>query len=134
MFGRKKEELAIPREDKKETVLAGNDTFEGILKAEGTVKIYGTLTGQVEAPVGTVMVGKEARVEANINAQDAGIMGIVMGNITASGRVEIFTGAEVHGDIVAPPSAVRIDLGATFDGRILVKSGEMESEVSLFEM
>ena len=100
--------------DHGETILTQNTTFSGSLKCEGPVKIYGILDGEVET-AGPLIVGRTARVTATIFAHEVGVAGIVVGNITAIDRVEIYAGGKVYGDVLA--KALTIEEGAAFSGQ-----------------
>jgi cytoskeletal protein CcmA (bactofilin family) len=62
-----------------------------------------------------------AVVEAEIMATVVRIGGQVVGNITASERVELFATAHVKGDLTTP--ALHVVEGATLDGRVQMRAG-----------
>ena len=99
--------------DHGETVFTRNTSFSGTLKTDGTVRIYGVFEGDIET-AGPLVIGKTARVTATILAHDVGVAGTVMGNITAVGKVQIYAGGRVYGDIEA--EGLRIDDGGIFSG------------------
>lgn len=99
--------------DHGETVFTRNTSFSGTLKTDGAVRIYGIFEGDIET-TGPLVIGKTARVTATITAHDVGVAGTVLGNISAVGKVEIYAGGRVHGDIEA--RALRIDDGGIFSG------------------
>jgi cytoskeletal protein CcmA (bactofilin family) len=100
--------------DHGETIFTRNTSFNGVLKTDGAVRIYGAFEGEIET-AGPVIIGKSARVAATISAHDVGVAGTMLGNISAAGKVEIYSGGRVQGDIVA--RALRVDDGAVFSGR-----------------
>ena len=100
--------------DHKETVFSHNTSFSGVLKSDRPVRIYGVFDGQIET-AGPVIIGKTARVMATITAHDVGVAGTVVGNITATERLEIFAGGRVFGDVVA--RSLKIEDGAIFTGQ-----------------
>ena len=108
-------------EDDGETVITRTTNLEGTLKSDSTVRIYGVFEGVIET-AGTLIIGKAARVAANISAQHVGVAGMVKGNIAAIGRVEILSGGRVYGDIIA--ASLRIEEGAFFTGQSLMKTKE----------
>ncbi len=129
MFRRRRPPSADLESDDGETVITRNSNIEGSLKADGTVKIYGSFEGEI-ATAGTLIVGREAQVVATISVHDMRIAGTVRGNIIAAGRVEIFAGGKVWGDIAA--ATLRIEEGAFFSGQSLMREGtpplELEAE------
>ena len=96
----------------------------GIVRTDGPVYIYGTFAGQLET-AGALFVGPLAQVTADVEAESASVSGIVRGNITASGQVELLAGGRVYGDIVA--SALRIDEGAVFSGMSTLHPDDADS-------
>jgi cytoskeletal protein CcmA (bactofilin family) len=96
----------------------------GVLRTDGPVYLYGTFKGQLETASG-LFVGPLAQVTADVEAESVSVAGIVRGNITASGQVEILAGGRVYGDIVA--SALRIDEGAVFSGMSTLRPEEVNN-------
>jgi cytoskeletal protein CcmA (bactofilin family) len=109
--------------DHGETVFTRNTSFTGTLKTDGAVRIYGIFEGDIET-AGPLIVGKTARVTATISAHDVGVAGTVMGNISALGKVEIYAGGRVYGDIEA--RALRIDDGGIFSGHSTMRDETVE--------
>src|ERR1041385_1381666 len=97
--------------DHGETVLTRNSSLNGVLRSDGSVRLYGVFEGDIET-TGPVIVGQSARVTGTIVGHDVGIAGTVNGNVHAYGRVEIFSGGRVYGDITS--SGLRIEDGAVF--------------------
>ena len=74
---------------------------------------------------GSLTVGVEAKIKADVKANDVIIAGIVEGNIIAARRLEIKTGARITGDVTCEVFVV--ESGASFNGR--VTSGKRLVEV-----
>lgn len=92
------------------TIVGPGMTMKGELKGEGTVVMQGTFEGDIELD-GTLHVGPEARIDANITATAIVIAGVVRGNLSANTRVEIlasgaFTGSVRSGSFTAADGAV----------------------------
>jgi cytoskeletal protein CcmA (bactofilin family) len=98
---------------KEQTVIGATSDCRGSLKTDGDVLVYGVFEGDIQT-AGTVVVNASAEVRATIKAQHASIAGLVVGNISATGRIEIATGASVTGDLEC--SSLLIDEGAVFIG------------------
>jgi cytoskeletal protein CcmA (bactofilin family) len=90
------------------TTLTGEASFKGMLRVDGH------LSGQVNSDGGTLIVGNNGQVDADIAVAVATIHGTVNGNITASQRLELGRAAKVKGDIETP--SLVIEQGATFEG------------------
>ena len=75
-------------------------------KFEGTI----TLTGS------RLTVGPNAQVTADLNVSDIVVFGLVLGNIHATGRIELRQSAVVNGDLHA--GRLSIEESATVRGRV----------------
>jgi cytoskeletal protein CcmA (bactofilin family) len=100
------------------TLLGRGSEFEGKLTFEGTVRIDGTLRGEVFSD-DVLIVGEGARVEAEVDVGEIIIQGTVHGNIRAKRSIEILTPGRVKGDITTP--SLQIDKGVIFEGRCFME-------------
>jgi cytoskeletal protein CcmA (bactofilin family) len=100
------------------TLLGRGSEFEGKLTFEGTVRIDGTLKGEVFSD-DVLIVGEGARVEAEIDVGEIIIQGTVVGNIRAKRSIEILTPGRVKGDLNTP--SLQIDKGVIFEGRCFME-------------
>ncbi|HYG10339.1 MAG TPA: polymer-forming cytoskeletal protein, partial [Pyrinomonadaceae bacterium] len=74
----------------------------------------GHLSGRVSSQDGTLIVSTGGQVDADVEVSVAQIYGTVVGNITATKRIELGRVAKVTGDIQTP--ALVIEQGAIFEG------------------
>ena len=100
-----------------ETTIGRATTLSGDLKVDGGLRIDGRFEGTLEVG-GNVIVGEHGRVISDIDARHVTVGGAVRGNIRASGRLEILSTGQVHGDILA--SQVMIDEGGILQGMSLM--------------
>lgn len=56
----KREQIVEVNPDKIDTVIGKNSTFEGTIKSEGTLRIDGNFTGQIETK-GNIVIGESAK-------------------------------------------------------------------------
>lgn len=96
------------------TLLGRGSEFEGKLTFEGTVRIDGTLRGEVFSD-DVLIIGEGARVEAEIEVGEIIVQGTIVGNIRAKRSIEILAPGRVKGDITTP--SLQIDKGVIFEGR-----------------
>lgn len=89
-------------------------SFEGKLMFDGSVQVNGDFRGQILSD-GTLIVGPEAKIQADIQIDTIIVEGHVEGTIEAKQRVELRRGANVVGDLVTP--ALVVEDGALFQGR-----------------
>jgi cytoskeletal protein CcmA (bactofilin family) len=90
------------------TVLTGQATFKAMLRVDGV------LSGSVSSEAGTLLVGNNGQVDADINVAVAMIHGTVNGDIIASQRLELGRAAKVNGNVQTP--SLVIEQGAIFEG------------------
>jgi cytoskeletal protein CcmA (bactofilin family) len=90
------------------TTLTGETGFQAMLRVDGH------LTGKVHSDNGTLIVGTDGQVDADIEVSTAVINGTVNGDITATERVEMGRAAKVVGNITTPQ--IVIEPGAIFEG------------------
>jgi cytoskeletal protein CcmA (bactofilin family) len=90
------------------TALTGEASFKGMLRVDGH------LSGKVNSEGGTLIVGNNGQVDADIEVAIATIHGTVNGDIVASQRLELGRAAKVTGNIQTP--SLVIEQGAVFEG------------------
>ena len=90
------------------TVLTGEATFKAMLRVDGH------LSGRVSSDSGTLIIGTNGQVDADIQVAVAVIHGTVNGDIIASQRLELGRAAKVNGNIQTP--SLIIEQGALFEG------------------
>ncbi len=83
-----------------ETSIGSSVSIQGVLKAEGNIRIDGLFEGQIET-AGNVIVGPNGKVGADIVARNVLVAGLVRGNIQTHERLEILANGRVLGDIEA---------------------------------
>src|SRR3954462_2542283 len=88
--------------------------IEGKITFSGTVLLNGRLRGEI-ASTDTLVVGEKGVVNAVIRAGVVEVSGEVVGNISATDRIELHANCRVYGDIEAP--VVIIDEGALLEGQ-----------------
>jgi cytoskeletal protein CcmA (bactofilin family) len=67
--------------------------------------------------VGNIVVGVQAKVGAHLIADNVSVSGIVTGNITVSGRLEVIGAGQVWGD--AHVGSIYVDDEAEFHGKLI---------------
>ncbi len=104
------------------TVLTADCEFKGALAFSGELQLHGRLEGTIESDGGTLTIGEEALIKAEIKVNDVLIYGKVQGNIYATGRVELRGKAEVYGDLNT--NRLAMDDGVVFVGKSNALSGK----------
>ncbi len=110
--------------DKLGSLLGMNSNLKGELKVKGTLRVDGTVEGQLDADY--VILSETAEVKGEIKAKKIIIGGKIDGNARAQELVEIKSKGKVLGDIFAPQ--LTIIEGAEFNGKVEMKKVEMKKE------
>ncbi len=112
--------------DKLETFLGMNSSFKGELNVKGTLRVDGTVEGQLDADY--LILSESAEVKGEIRAKKIIVGGKMDGNVRAQELVEIKSKGKVLGDIFTPKLA--INEGAELNGKVEMKKAEMKKEES----
>ncbi|MCK5534053.1 polymer-forming cytoskeletal protein [bacterium] len=112
MFNGKKEADKI--DDKIETIIGVDTNIKGTLASKSSIRIDGTIEGDVISHKGGVVLGEKGLIKGNIKAQTVTIGGKIIGNIHVVHNIDIQVKAHVHGDIYA--QQLVISEGALFEG------------------
>ena len=99
-------------------------TVKGNLSFEGTVRIDGTFTGEIES-TGTLIVGDDGVVEAKIKVDSTVITGSVKGEIEATTKIELRKPCKMVGNLKSPN--LIIGDGVVFEGNC--EMGELSEAV-----
>jgi cytoskeletal protein CcmA (bactofilin family) len=103
------------------TTLGAGVTLKGELRGAGTLVVLGHFEGDIVLD-GTLHVGPEARVDANIAASAIVVAGVVRGNLSAGTRVEILPTGSLTGTVKSGSFAAAD--GATVKGEVWVEHPE----------
>lgn len=93
---------------------------EGIFKGNSNLNVSGMIIGNINLGENNILVEKEGKVKGDIQARHILIKGNVKGNLFASGRVIIESGAILNGNITAESISIREN--AQFKGRVKMTS------------
>jgi cytoskeletal protein CcmA (bactofilin family) len=100
-------------DERLETVLGKDASFEGDIEAVGGIRIDGRFKGSVKAS-GDVVVGESAHIEARITGRNVLIAGEVHGQVEASGKMELTLTGKLFGNLMA--TKMYVEEGAVFQG------------------
>lgn len=90
------------------TLVTGEANFKAMMRVDGH------LSGRVISSSGTLIVGANGKVDANIEVAVAIIHGTINGDIISTQRLELGRAAKVNGNIQTP--SLVIEQGAVFEG------------------
>ncbi len=117
------------REEKEEKTIEINAQMQGILTFKDPVnlKINGQFNGSLDTR-GTLTIGVDAKVDANINGDNIVIAGKVNGDIEANTMLVLMPTAVLRGNITTPK--LNIVEGAVFQGQCrMIKEEEADNNL-----
>jgi cytoskeletal protein CcmA (bactofilin family) len=100
----------------------------GEVKGSEDLVVDGTIEGTITLSESRLTIGPNAHVQANVAARDVVILGAIVGDINASGRVELRAGSNLKGDIRA--GRLSIEENAIFSGKVDLAVAERPATVS----
>jgi cytoskeletal protein CcmA (bactofilin family) len=128
------EKPVVTKEEKKDieekrtlTVFGPETDFDGVLEFSDDLIITGRFNGKIKA-TGNLEISKDAVCTVDsIQVKSIVISGSVTGDINASERVEICSGASVTGDIST--ARLRIANNVEFEGQITMLDGQPDENI-----
>jgi cytoskeletal protein CcmA (bactofilin family) len=120
--------------DIKEGTLSGfvgsGTAFTGETVFKAMMRIDGQLSGRITSTSGTLVIGTNGKVDANIEVAVATVHGTVNGDIIATQRLELGRSAKVNGNIQAP--SLIIEQGAIFEGSCKMTQPAADKKKNLY--
>lgn len=103
------------------TILGKETAFSGTLAFKKPLQISGDFTGEIISD-GYLVISEGARVKANIKAGTVVVGGTIIGNVTATQRLEMLATGKVQGNIRT--AKLQMADGVVFDGNCEMLSSE----------
>ena len=125
MFG--KEAETTTGQGSLNSILGAGCKVKGQIELKGTIRIDGEFDGSIKCPE-TLIIGKSGVIKADVEVKNAIIGGKLVGNISATNKIELQTGSHVEGDIET--TRLVIDEGVFFEGNCRMGSGTTKSTAS----
>lgn len=94
--------------------VGGGTDVTGEANFKAMMRVDGHFSGRISSSSGTLIVGANGKVDANIEVAVAVIHGNINGDIIATQRLELGRAAKVNGNIQTP--SLVIEQGAIFEG------------------
>ena len=103
-----------------EVAFVGKDVvFKGVMRYSGTVRIEGTLDGEIHTD-GGLLVGPEAVIKAKVSAGIVVCHGTISGDILAKKQIVLCAPAVVQGTLTTP--VLSMEEGVVFNGTLEMKT------------
>lgn len=111
------------------TMIGLSCKLEGNFETPGTLIVNGSLTGVIKC--NTLAIGKNARINANIEADDVSVGGSLEGDILCSGRLFIANTGQVKGRVSY--GSLWIETGGLLEGYVTKKLESKETMLLPFK-
>ena len=102
------------------SIVGAGMTMEGDSETDGSLRIEGTIRGDVRAGK-SVVIGKGGLLEGSLFTQHAVIAGTVLGAIYVESSLELEATSEISGEIRAP--RMRVEDGSALQGHVTIGGG-----------
>jgi cytoskeletal protein CcmA (bactofilin family) len=102
--------------DKRMATIGQSIIFKGELTGDEDLEIEGQVDGNVDLANHQLTVGANGRLKAQVTAKSIIVIGQVIGDLTATERIEIQATGVVEGDLRAP--RLNVQEGAALNGSI----------------
>ena len=109
-----------------DTLIGEGTTFEGNLNSKASVRIEGSITGDIECG-GDVIIGESGTAHSKLTARDLVLAGTLIGNVKVTGKLTICSTGTLKGNIEA--GSFIIEAGGIFNGSSTMLSREELSSV-----
>jgi cytoskeletal protein CcmA (bactofilin family) len=106
-------------------VIGKSVQIRGEVKGNEDLVVEGTVEGTISLPENRLTIGAHAHVQANLAARDVVVLGGLVGDVQASGRVELRAGCAMTGDIHA--GRLSVEENAVFTGKVELSGGSTAS-------
>ena len=95
--------MASDNDERRVTAWIGHGVeIEGRITSGQDIRIDGKVEGTIEVGDHSITIGQSAMIKADLAARSILISGTVVGDVTASDRVELKAGASIDGGITTP--------------------------------
>ncbi|MFI5078832.1 MAG: polymer-forming cytoskeletal protein [Vicinamibacteria bacterium] len=107
--------------------------IKGELNGSEDLTIEGQVEGKIELRQNVLTIGPNGKIKAAVFAKAVIVLGEVVGNVTASEKVDIRDNGSVDGDLISP--RVAIAEGAHFRGSIdMQRQGGAKGDVQVSDV
>lgn len=111
-----------------ETIIGPSVKVKGDFNGEGNIVVEGIFEGNLKTKA-NLLVGAQAKITADIEANEAKISGEINGNIKIAGYLDVGSTAKINGDIEA--SELSIERGALLNGNCAMSSNNKKKDKDL---
>jgi cytoskeletal protein CcmA (bactofilin family) len=119
----------VPQQMRDVVNIGKSVVIKGELSGSEDLTIEGQVEGKIELRQNVLTIGPNGKIKAQVFAKAVIVLGEVVGNVTATEKVDIRDNGSVDGDLVSP--RVAIAEGAHFRGSIdMQRQGQTVAQVA----
>ena len=118
---RSTKDVRMPQIERDQVNIGKSVVIKGELSGSEDLTIEGHCEGKIQLRENVLTIGPNGKIKAEVFAKAVIVLGEVVGNVTASEKVDIRDNGSVDGDIVSP--RVAIAEGAHFRGSVDMQRG-----------
>jgi cytoskeletal protein CcmA (bactofilin family) len=104
----------VVHQDKILTIIGKDTIITGTLQGTGTVRIDGRVEGEINID-GDLIIGAGAVIQAAVKGKNIQVAGKIIGNVEATGRLEIISSGILEGDVDV--NILQVEDGASLIGK-----------------
>lgn len=116
------------------SIIGADMVVEGNIRAKETVRIEGSITGNVETE-GALIISATGKVKGNIKGSSVVVGGVLEGDLSSNGKTEVISTGKVIGNMRT--KSLIVDENAVFQGQCIMNADEVlalpEAEVMQLE-
>ena len=116
------------------SIVGADMVVEGNIRARETVRIEGSITGNVETE-GALIISATGKVKGNIKGSSVVVGGVLEGDLSSTRKTEVISTGKVIGNMRT--KSLIVDENAVFQGQCIMNTDEVfalpESEVMQLE-
>lgn len=128
MFGNSKKQ-EVRADGPVTTVIGPEITITGDIKGEKTIRIDGTVTGNVSVE-SKIIIGQTGLVKGNIESNVIDIFGKIIGNVLCKDLM-LSPSSKIDGDIAT--ETIEIKKGSVYNGKLKMTNGNIPVEIPAYE-
>ena len=104
------------------SIIGSDMTVEGNIRAKETVRVEGSVTGNVETD-GSLIISATGKGKGNIRGSSIVVGGLLEGDLASTGKTEVISTGKVIGNIRT--KSLIVDENAVFQGQCIMNTNEM---------
>ena len=107
------------------SIVGADMVVEGNIRARETVRIEGSITGNVETE-GALIISATGKVKGNIKGSSVVVGGVLEGDLSSTGKTEVISTGKVIGNMRT--KSLIVDENAVFQGQCIMNTDKKDNK------